>query len=808
LQKKYTKGVVFIRDHKLPSGKFFYQDGDGTRPGIGSVVRAALDFMVIPSSYEPCGLVQFEGWLFGALAIGSKTGGLADTITPLSENRNTFNGFLFDRDKKEELTETIAHALQFWSNLTKEEKEATIRRIMVEGKKNSWNDPSFKEKFSPAQQYRIIYANAAARQKLRESKGAFDLIDALRHKHLSPSNTSHPHFKANEKQEEYFQNFYSKCCKKDDLEALYKALPQEIRSNFPHPYGKDVHYKKHEECGAFPSSEGIQFSTRFTGSNVSLVLLNDDLSIQREIPMYYSGDQNWRISVLGAKEGQRYQFRVDGTIKVDPYGRRHGFYPGEEKSYSVVDFGKYEWTDAQWLATREKNAGQPQPMSIYEVHLSTWKKEASGKPLNYRKLAVELADHCQKTGYTHVELMGLLEHPNERSWGYQVSGFFAPNHRLGSVQDFKYMVDYLHKRNIGIIIDWVPAHFAKNDYLLDEGFKASGLRYRWSLRRQFYRFGSYNFDFGNKEVREFLISSAHFWINEMHLDGVRFDCLSSVVGSEDKTSANLFLRDLNAVIHKHRGVLVIAEDYSGDGRVTLPYYKNGLGFDMKWHVNWMRQSPGYFRSPISGRKTNYDVIRNTLMGDVLHRQVMYLSHDEANAPLGWADHFANIENIEEREANKRAFWGLLMSVPGKKLNFMGNDWANEVPFYKFIEDKFPESITGLQDGLKPWYTNKQKLLSMVHELHRIYRSSKSLYERDNNGNDMDWIEDSQRQVHAFRRQANDGTSMAFFHNLMDQPVENFVVSIPKSKKPTLSPREIFSSDAVSFGGKGRHNKNI
>lgn len=808
LQEKYKNGVVFIRDRKQPNGKFFYQDGDGIRPGIGSIVRAALDFMVIPSSYEPCGLVQFEGWLFGALAIGSNTGGLADTITPLSENRNTFNGFLFDRDKKGELTETIAQALRFWSNLPKQEKEATIRRVMVEGKKNGWNDPSFKEKFSPAEQYRIIYANAKARQKLRKSNGSFDLIDALRHKHVSAPDTAHPQFQANEKQEEYFQNFYSKYRDRGVQEALYRKLPQEIRSNFPHPYGKDVHYQKHEKCGAFSCSGGVQFSTRFTGSNVSLVLLNDDLSVQREIPMHRSGDQNWGLSIPGAKEGQKYQFRVDGIIKVDPYGRRHGFYPGEEKSYSVVDFGNYEWTDAQWMATREKNAGRPQPMSIYEMHLNTWKKEASGKSLNYRQLAVELADHCQRTGYTHVELMGLLEHPNERSWGYQVSGYFSPNHRLGSVQDFKYMIDYLHKRNIGVIIDWVPAHFANNDYLLDESFKASGLRYRFSWRRKFYNFGSHQFDFGNKEVRDFLISSAHFWMKEMHLDGLRLDCLPSISESEDKISADLFLRDLNAVIHKHRGVFSIAEDYSGDGRVTLPYYKNGLGFDMKWHVDWGRKSQGYFRSPISGRKTNYDVIQNTLMGDVLHRQVVYLSHDEANAPLGWVDHFAHIENVEEREANMRTFWSLLMSVPGKKLNFMGYDWANETPFYKFIEEQFPESTTGLQNGLKPWHRNKQQLLSMVQELHRIYRSNKSLYERDNNGNDMDWIEDPQKQVHAFRRQANDGTSMACFHNLTDQSVESFVISVPKSKKPALSPREIFSSDAVAFGGKGRRNQNI
>ena len=554
LQQKYKDGVVFIRDYKLPNGKYFYQDGDGARPGVGSFVRAASDFLFIPSSYEPCGLVQFEGWLFGCPTIASNTGGLADTITPLRADRNKFNGFLFERNKQGDLSRVIADAIGFWSGLSNQDKEQTMRRLMTEGKKSGWNYPNFQDKLSPAQQYRVIYANAQSRLALRSSTRPFHLIDSLRHKHFSNTNTTSADFAANEKQEVYFKNFYSKNRDRGLQETLYRKLPQQIRSNFPHPYGKDVNYQKHEEFGAFPFPNGVRFSATFTGSRVSLVLLNDDLSVSREIPMHCMGDQKWRASIDGAKEGQKYQFRVDGKVKIDPYGRRHSFYPNEEKAFSVVDFGKYNWTDGKWIANREKNAGQPQPMSIYEMHLNTWKKDAQGKSINYRQLAVELAEHCKKVGYTHVELMGLLEHPKEQSWGYQVCGYFAPNHRLGSVQDFKYMVDYLHKQNIGVIVDWVPAHFAMNDYLLDDSFKASGLRYRFSWRRKFFQFGSYHFDFGQKQVREFLISSAHFWMKEMHLDGLRLDCLPSITESENKEPADLFLRDLNAVVHaKSRG---------------------------------------------------------------------------------------------------------------------------------------------------------------------------------------------------------------------------------------------------------------
>lgn len=805
LQKKYKDGVVFIRDHKQANGKYFYQDGDGNRPGIGSIVRAASDFLFIPSSYEPCGLIQFEGWLFGSLAIASNTGGLADTITSFDEDPNHFNGCLFERDNNGELSKIIAKSLQFWTSLSTQDKEKIIRRLMTEAKKNDWNSPSLKERTSPAQQYRIAYANAKNRLSHRKSTPASHLIETLRRKHFSPpSPADTPHAKANIQQETYLQNFYSKMQDAKLLEALYRALPDKIRSNFPHPYGIGVNYLKHEEFGAFVYQDGIRFSTRSTGSNVSIVLLNHDMTVNKEIPMNRGDDHKWEVSIPGIKEGQKYQIKTDGKPQIDPYGRRHDFHSVKDKAASVVDFGKYTWTDSKWIAKRENNAGKSVPMSVYEIHVTSWKKDALGNNLNYRQLALELANHCEKVGYTHVEMLGLLDHPREGSWGYQVGGYFSPNSRLGSVEDFKYMVDFLHKRNIGVILDWVPAHFSIHDSVPSDDFKASGVKYRFGARHIRYRFGSYHFDFTKQHVRDFMTSSAYYWAKEMHIDGLRVDCVPSLLESEEKEPTDLFLRDVNAVLHdKCRGVLSVAEDYSGDIRVTFPYYKEGFNFDMKWDVNWMKTTPNFFRSTVEARKSNYEQIQNTIMGDLLHRQVVYLSHDEANLPNGWVGNFDHLTDMNQKEANMRIFWSLMMSTPGKKLNFMGNDWGSDSAWCDMVG-----KTVGLQNNLNISNKRHRQLLAMISELHCLYKSNKPLYERDDNGNDIEWIEDPNKQIHAFRRQSYDGTSFACIHNFLDKPVDDFVVTIPKSKKTRLAPKEIFNSDSVGFGGEGRKNNPI
>ncbi len=845
LEKKYRNGALFIRDFKGSDGKFYYQEGgkfqappkkkffwekerkfphpeaDENRLGVGSLVRAASDFIFIPSRYEPCGLVQFEGWLFGSLAIASNTGGLADTISSFSGNQNTFNGFLFDRDKSGELSQAISQALKLWKNLEKRDKETLLRRLINESKKYDWNSPTLGDKISPAQQYRIVYENAKARSHLRNVKGSFHLIESLRARYLaSATGCTTSEYKVNVKYEAYLESFYSKHQDRQRLNSLYQAIPVSNRASVPHPYGIDVNYQKYEEFGAFLNPSGVKFSSSSTAaSSVSVVLLNDAMEVTREVPLVRKGTEKWEAFLPNVKAGQKYQYKIDGKIKMDPYGRSHSFHSNKDIRASVVVANQHQWTDNKWTVNRTRNAGIPAPMSIYEMHLGSWKKDTDGKPLNYRKLAHELSAHCQKVGYTHIELMGLLEHAHEGSWGYQACGYFSPNSRHGSADDFKYLVNHLHNQNIGVILDWVPAHYEQNDQVLDDSFKASGIRYWLSIRNWFSNYG-YHFDYSQKEVREFLISSAHYWLSEMHLDGIRGDCLTGVLYSEDKESAHLFLRDFNAVVHdKCRGALTIAEDYSGDHRITFPYFNDGFGFDMKWNFSWMYQTLGYFISPLQSRKGNYDKIQNAIMSDLMHKQVLCISHDEvkgenvktlqekaamSNDRIGTLmNKFSHIKDRAQRNANMRAFLSFMMCSPGKKLNFAGNDWGNEKTWNHFIGKQ-----VGVQDGMDLTHENQRHLLAMMTELQQLYKSQKALHERDANGHDIEWIEDPNKQVHAYRRQSECKESLACFHNLTDQPVKGFVVSIPKHEKNKIAPKEIFSSDALKFGGAGSSNPYI
>ncbi|MGC1878268.1 MAG: glycogen/starch synthase [Rhabdochlamydiaceae bacterium] len=810
LKKKYKEGVLFIRDFK-EGGKFYYQQGDGERQGIGSVVRAASDFLFIPSRFEPCGLVQLEGWLFGSLAIGSRTGGLADTIVSQDVDQARFNGFLFNRDKKDDLTEVITHALQIWNRLDDKNKVEIIKRIIEQGREDyAWTSTPQGEP-SSVHQYRACYELTRLRAKDRQKEDrAYPLIESLRHKNHSPLKDG-SFFKLisspkNDKQKEaaYLKTFYTKKLDRETLDKLYSEVPREIRSQVPAPYGKGVDYLQHETYGAFLTEQGSRFAfSSPEAKSVSVILFNDDKSIGGEFPMERRSDGRWEIVIPHVEEGQKYRYKIDGKIKIDPYGRfqQHSDNP-QEAPFSVISSDKFSWSDEKWLTNRFERVGKAEPMSIYEIHLTSWKKDQEGKPLNYRHLAQELVAHCQKVGYTHIELVGAMEHALEESWGYQVTGFFAPNSRLGSIEDFKTMVDYLHEHNIGVILDWVPAHFSKNDYVFEERYGAHGLKHTFGIRNAFYDYG-HHFDYTKKEVREFLISNAYYWLKEMHIDGLRVDCISSILYSEDREAAELFLRDFNAILHnKCPGTISIAEDFSGDNRISTPFYDNGFNFDFKWHVGWTRLILEYFSSPLKSRQGNFEKIQNAIMSDNFHRQIVCFSHDDVKHEFGTL--FKQMEKIDSsmRHANLRAQMSLMFCSPGKKLNFVGNDAIHEKAWDNYVGKKI-----GLQDDLDMDQIENQNLSTMLTELHHLYKRTKPLYKWDANGLDIEWIADPAKRVHAYRRQSSDGSSVACVHNFTGQE-QQFTIAIPKKQWLRIQPNEIFNSDALEFGGKGWKNPQI
>ncbi len=762
LEKKYKKGVFFIRDFRDKSGKLFYQQGNGEQPGIGSLIRAASDFVLIPSRFEPCGLVQFEGWQFGSLAIGSKTGGLADSITPK-------NGFLFTGDP----TAAIEEALENWQKLGIKEREEIIRKVMVDVKQFDWKQA--------AEKYRLVYANAMKRRAIRQMQTP--TIECLKYGKISPGGP-----KGDSPEENYLSEFYFQNRDSVYLSPLYQQLARQGRGDLPSPYGKQVDFAKYEKLGSFP--DGRFAVSAPNAKKVELLLVSDDEQRVQIFEMTQTA-QCWAVTVPHLKHGQKYQYRIDGQIKIDPYAKSHISKHPKKIPYSLVTISEHKWQDESWIKQRKKSAGQSRAMNIYEVHPISWKKR-DGRPLNYREFSHELLAHCKEHKYTHVELMGILEHPRDKSWGYQVSGYFAPTSRMGSVDDFKYLVDLLHQNQIGVFLDFVPAHFDRSSFGLDRfdgshQYDAHGFKHFFSLRNWFYSYSSKHFDYQKREVREFLISSAMYWIKEMHIDGLRVDCVSSMtLGSEHPESANLFLRDLNAVIHNHgQGAISIAEEMEGNKSATVSPAQDGLDFDLKWHAGFMHYMFLYFNTPPRKRAKYYDFIRRGICCDDFNKQILIMSHDQANA---FSKLNRKIKNPQKREAQARAIHSLMMCLPGKKVNFMATEGA---PLANWGDYVFKKDSGWFDDHILD-----PKFRAMMVRLNELYQTESAFHEFDASGKDLEWVDDPHRLIHAYRRKNSKGESFICMHNFTDDTERTIRIK---------GGWEIFNSDSIEFGGAGRVN---
>ena len=800
LEKKYKQGVLFLRDYRQEDaqnkGKLFYQQGIlNQRPGIGPIVRAASDFCYIPSSFEPCGLVQFEGWMFGSLAIGSTTGGLADTIIEDKQSKN-FNGFLFERQNnpRKSAFVVVQEAVRYWKKLSIKEKNAHLKLVMENAKHASWATPlDAPATISPVKRYIEVYKHAIHRKFLRanskENVAAAAVFDQTVTQLLS-------------KEEKYLSAVYHEKCSSAQLLKLYNGLHPGDQRQTPLPYGQNVNFTTHEQFGAFLTDSGTHFSTLAPQAHtVSLILLNEDESIFTECPLIKTASEKWELNVPHIKKGQSYQFRVDGTIVSDLYARSST--PSKTNPsnpfISLVTANSHQWNDTSWVTKRPSAAKLSYlPINIQELHPALWKKK-EGKPLNYRELAIDLAKHCTELNYTHVELMGILEHPYAESWGYQVSGYFSPSHRMGTPDDFKFLVDHLHQNGIGVILDWVPAHFAKGDFGLSPTLEAKGVKYNLSTRKHFFGYGSNHFDFSKKEVREFLISSAYFWLKEMHVDGLRVDCVRSLLSTEDSQSANLFLKDLNQVIHSNcPGAFTIAEEFSGNTEVTRPLHENGYQFDLRWDTAWHGITiQDYFSLPFHEREEHYDVLKGVLQSDKHSpniAQLLFVGHDQVQKtqkPLFLKT--PGISNIDEQYRNLKTLLSFMICFPGKKLNFMGNELGSSIEW-----DTLFNETTGLVDSISMEDPYRKQLLKMQMELHHIYRTKPAFHESDNKSKSFTWIDDPAKVVHAFRRHGSDGSTFTSFHNFSQQE-ETMTITVPKGGTQVIFPKEIFNSNHTEFG---------
>ncbi|MDE3055132.1 MAG: glycogen/starch synthase [Verrucomicrobiota bacterium] len=810
IEKEHKNGVFVIRDYRMENGKLYYQDGDQDRPGISSLVRAASDFIFIPSNFEPCGLVQFEGWQYGALAIGAATGGLADSI-------NSENGFLFKGS--DDLAAVIAKALTARKKQTLEERSAQIRHVMTTVKGSSW--------LESAKKYQTVYNYAISHKSKRGEKRELSLVETCRHRKIVSLATQKT------AEEEYLEAYYTSS-ESDSLylHRLYQKVDRCRRYCLPSPYGTRVDYKKHERLGSFPDGRFAVSAPEAT--KVELILTDDD-GKERTIPMKKNSGV-WHTSVPNISIGQKYQYRINGkTSKVDPYGKEHTYSldsSGTRTHYSRVSNSQFQWSDTEWLSTRKRSTGSPKPLSVYEVHPHSMQKD-----IGYRELAEILHKHCEKTHYTHVELMGILEHPDVRSWGYQVTGYFSPTSRLGSMDDFKYLVNYLHERNIGVILDFVPAHFAKDNHGLAQfdgsnKYESDGVYYKASLQHWAFGFGAKHFNLQNKEVRDFLTSSAMYWIQEMHIDGLRIDCVRSLLNTWDSESSELFMRDLNAAVHIHgEGAITIAEEFSGNTKMTLHPNADGFGFDYKWHIAFLRKLFDYFTISPDQRSGAYASIKTMVNSDNFHKQMLFISHDQAD------DLFKINQKLttdKEQKAQMRAILSFMMCLPGKKLNFMSLgsntpiEWKNYPEDERFINE----------------HQQDETLLAMIGALNQLYTQESAFYEFDDNGTNLEdkvvtekdgadledkateergspsfynrvaalwmgtppvqekkgkqriekyWVEDPGKIYHGYWRKSSKGDQFLCLHNFTDKKTSY----IPSGEEEFT---EVFNSDHVNYGG--------
>ena len=525
----------------------------------------------------------------------------------------------------------------------------------------------------------------------------------------------------------------------------------------------------------------------------------------------------WELFVPGVEQGAHYKFEIHGgegypQLKTDPYAT---YFESPPHNASIVfDVDQYQWNDRAWLERRAKNDWQQQPISIYEVHLGSWKTmvEDGNRPFSYRELAPALVDYLKSMHYTHVEFMPLAEHPFDGSWGYQVTGFFAPTHRFGSPTDFMYLVDYLHQHGFGVLMDWVPAHFPKDGFALAK-FDGSCLYEHADPRQgEHADWGTLIFNYGRNEVRGFLIASALAWCERYHIDGLRVDAVASMLyldysrnegewvpncyGGRENLEAIDFIRQTNDLVHQyHPGVLMIAEESTSFAGVSKPVADGGLGFDLKWNMGWMNDTLEYFQKDPVYRKYEHHHLSFGMLYQYSENFTQVFSHDEV--VHGKASLLLKMpgESIAEKAHQLRLLLAYMWAWPGKKTLFMGCD--------------FGQSAEWQHDKSLDWhllqYPDHQGVQALVRDLNKLYQSIASLVEGDTQASGFEWINcsDADSSVLSFLRKGSLQTdTIAVIGNYTPVMRGHYRIGVPHAGYW----QEILNTDSTVYGGLGHGNK--
>lgn len=556
-----------------------------------------------------------------------------------------------------------------------------------------------------------------------------------------------------------------------------------------------THYKLYEKMGAHLRTvngvKGVQFVVWAPNAKAICVLSDGNGWTPWADVMTKTDDCIWELFVPGMRDGVKYKYRivrVDGSEidKCDPYAFFSELRPANASV--VADLSKYEWGDGEWLEKRAKTDPVKTPISVYEVHLGSWKKDLSkwdeDQFFSYRRLAHELCEYVLYMGYTHIELMGICEYPFDPSWGYQVTGYFAPTARYGSYEDFMYFVDYMHKNGVGVILDWVPAHFPKDDYGLSNFDGTPLYEYADPLRAEYPEWGTKAFDLGKKEVSNFLIASAFFWVEKYHVDALRVDAVAAMLYSsfgrekwrpnKDGGDWNLesfeFFRHLNSMLRERTSAYTIAEDSSILPKITAPVKEGGLGFGFKWNMGWMNDTLKYMKMDPVYRSYHHSLITHTLEYAFLERYMLVLSHDEVVYGKGSMYRKFTGSHCDKLGALK-ACYTMMTGHPGKKLLFMGQDFAQENEW-------------NFRTGLDWWQCDEEghrDVMNCCRALLHLYKEYPVLYD-DENPVSFEWIEsgDTSRSIFAFIRRNpwnyNDG--LIFVCNFTPTNYDDYGVGVP------------------------------
>ena len=602
----------------------------------------------------------------------------------------------------------------------------------------------------------------------------------------------------------------------EEIEDPYRFGP--VLSSYDlHLHGEGTHYESYNRMGSHLTEidgvAGVRFAV-WAPTAQSMSVSGDFNGWDARIhPMRRRDHGIWELFLPGVAVGARYKYFVRSQLhgfkelKADPYA----FYaevPPQQASV-VWDISAYNWGDHGWMEARGLKNWLEQPMSVYEVHLESWMKGPEGRMLTYREFADKLVTYAVQMGFTHLELMPPMEHPYAGSWGYQVTGYYAPTSRFGTPQDFMHFIDRCHQEGIGVIIDWVPAHFPKDMHGLAR-FDGSALYEHEDPRQgEHTDWGTFIFNFGRNEVRTFLISNAMFWLKEYHIDGLRVDAVASMLyldysrkegewirnqyGGRENIEAIEFVRQFNVEAHKVPGALTIAEESTSFSGVSHPTYTGGLGFTMKWNMGWMHDMLRYFHQDPIHRKYHHNEITFSMLYAFTENFVLPISHDEV--VHGKGSLIGKMPGDEwKRFANVRAFLAYMWGHPGKKLLFMGSEigqyeewnWQGQIRW---------ELIT---------FAYHRKLQTFMMELNRLYRSSPALYEVDYEWHGFEWVDfrDYENSVISFLRRAKDPNDfLLFICNFTPQPRHNYRVGVPDH----CQYEEVLNSDWDHYGGSGVNN---